>query len=519
VGGLIGQGPVFVFPKAIAVEATDALVVVDAGLGAVLRVNPQTGDRALVSGCPAIDAQGNCRGTLIGKDLPFRVPWGIAIEGTDALVVDAGLGAVLRVNPQTGARALVSGCAAIDAEGGCVGEPIGGGPPFDLPAVLAVEATGALVVVDAGLGAVVRVDPQTGDRTIVRLGAGRGSGPRLDLPTDLAVEAAGSLVVTDAGLDAVVRVDPQTGDRALVSGCAAIDAEGGCVGEPIGGGPPFDLPAALTVEAAGALVIVDPRRGLRVRVDPHIGAVVRVDPHTGDRTPVSGCKEIDAEARCVGGIIGGGPPFELPASLAIEATGALVVVDKELRAVVRVDPQTGDRTIVSGCLEIDRQRNCLKALIGGQDHPFVIPSGIAIEGTDALVVDGGLGAVLRVNLQTGDRTIVSGCPEINAEGHCVKEIIGLGPRFELPEAMAVEATGALVVVDTGLHAVVRVDPGTGDREIVSDAIIGHGLPLLFPVAIAVEAAGSLVIIDRKIDAVVQVDPHTGDRTIVSVGAE
>ena len=103
----------------------------------------------------------------------------------------------------------------------------------------------------------VRVDPHTGDRTIVRLGAGRGRGPRLDLPTDLAVEAAGSLVVTDAGLNAVMRVDPHTGDRTIVSGCPAIDTEGRCVGGAIGQGPGLMLPAALAVEATGALVVVD----------------------------------------------------------------------------------------------------------------------------------------------------------------------------------------------------------------------------------------------------------------------
>ena len=86
---------------------------------------------------------------------------------------------MVRVDPHTGDRTTVSGCAAIDAEERCVGGIIGGGAQFVLPAAVAVEATGDLVVVDAGLEAVLRVDPHTGDRAIFRFGAGKGVGPGL----------------------------------------------------------------------------------------------------------------------------------------------------------------------------------------------------------------------------------------------------------------------------------------------------------------------------------------------------
>ena len=54
--------------------------------------------------------------------------------------------------------------------------------------------------------------------------------------------------------------------------------------------------------------------------------------------------------------------------------------------------------------------------------------------------------------------------------------IGTGPAIFSPSGMAVEDTGDLVVVDGsyGLNAVVRVDPVTGARTIVSDAVTGAG---------------------------------------------
>ena len=49
-----------------------------------------------------------------------------------------------------------------------------------------------------------------------------------------------------------------------------------------------------------------------------------------------------------------------------------------------------------------------------------------------------------------------------------------GPGFVTPLGIAVESDGSLVVIDSGLEAVVRVDQVTGDRTIISDASIGSG---------------------------------------------
>jgi hypothetical protein len=195
-----------------------------------------------------------------------------------------------------------------------------------------------------------------------------------------------------------------------------------------------------------------------------------------------------------------------PRGIAVGVTNSLVVVDSDLRAVVRVDPVEGSAAIIA------------VTNVGG-GPPFIEPPAMAVEATCALVVDAELGAVMRVHPQTGDRTLVSRCAAIDVEGRCVGGIIGGGPPFDIPVALAVEAVGSLVIVDTELDAVVRVNPQTGNLAIESDAGIGNGLPLFFPVAIAVEAAGSLVVIDREINAVVRVDLHTGNRAIISIGAE
>jgi streptogramin lyase len=87
--------------------------------------------------------------------------------------------------------------------------------------------------------------------------------------------------------------------------------------------------------------------------------------------------------------------------------------------------------------------------------------------------------------------------------------------FGFPAGIAVEADGHLVVTDVGLNVVLRVDPDTGDRSIVSDTTTGRGAPFASPVRIAMEADGHLVVVDSGLQAVIRVDPTSGDRTLVS----
>src|SRR5207249_11106460 len=87
--------------------------------------------------------------------------------------------------------------------------------------------------------------------------------------------------------------------------------------------------------------------------------------------------------------------------------------------------------------------------------------------------------------------------------------------FVGPQGVTVEADDHIVVVDASLKAVIRVDPGSGFRSLVSGRTRGSGPPLLSPWGIAAEANGTLVVVDNALPAVVRVDPATGDRTLVS----
>ena len=129
-----------------------------------------------------------------------------------------------------------------------------------------------------------------------------------------------------------------------MSGCTDLSCT-----DSWGGGQPFASPRRIAVEASGELVVVD----------SVLQAVVRVHPVTGDRTIVSGCTRTGRDPSrgfllvleffpgCAGNVIGRGQPFAFPVAIAVEANGQLLVADHLLQAVVRVDPITGDRTLLS----------------------------------------------------------------------------------------------------------------------------------------------------------------------------
>jgi sugar lactone lactonase YvrE len=541
-----GSGPPLQFPGGIAVEASDQLVVVDGafglGLKAVVRVDARTGNRTIVTSDttgsgPSIDtargiaveangqlvlsgefidgtgrrftaivrvAPGSGNRTVVtsvdtcrdGTGRPILTnPTGIAVEADGRLVVlnnsfDFDALAVVRVDPVRG------GCSLVSRPRGAL--RVGAGPDPDVlsPTGVAVEADGRLVVVDDRLGAVVRVDHVTGDRTTVARPARTGTGLLLLDPINIAVERDGHLIVLDSFFSRVARVDPLTGDRTVVSG---IDYETGLT---IGGGRGFfGALVGVAVAPDGSVLVTD--------VAMALAAIVQVDPRTGARAAVSGCIDVDRNFQCTG-IRGSGPFLRRPEGLALAANGQIMVVDGVrdggLGAVVRVDPGTGDRRVVSGCTAVDNQGRCSVATIGGGPL-FTDPSGI-ISRADGkfLVTDGDLG-VVQVDPVTGDRTVVSGVDP--ATGN---RLLG---------GIVTAADGSVVVTEgsgTGEQtdaAVVRVDLVTGRRSLVSGRGTGNGLRLLEPLQVAVEADGALVVVDTTLAAVVRVDPRTGNRRIVS----
>lgn len=230
---VVSWGGSLVDPNDLALEASGTIVAVDPGARAVIRVNPTDGAQTVLSS-----------GGL------FVTPVGISLDGGGAiLVTDFGgsgwNGGVIRVDPVTGAQSWIST----------------GGSWVDPTHAVVERTSGKLLVVDANdgwggpvvaSGALVRVDPVSGDRALVV------NGGLFVHPERIALGSPGYAYITerpiDGGTPRVLRVD-------LANGAQAIVSSGGRLVDPAG----------IAVEPSGSILIVDYGARQIVRIDPRDG--------------------------------------------------------------------------------------------------------------------------------------------------------------------------------------------------------------------------------------------------------
>lgn len=441
---MVGQGPALEAPTDVTIDPVrNRALVVDIATDTLIGIDLVTGDRTVVAspeaGCrlESVDPHGVAydatrdrvlivgwgSDSLIGIDLEtceqwrsdaehgagptFGRPERVAIDSRDryAYVADGVPGALVRVDLESGERTIMTRPAA------------GTGEPFIRPAHIALdEERHQALVMDDG-GQLIRVDLRTGHRERVEVEC------RLDTPVDVAWRAGTRhAVVMDIGQEALMRIDLETGD------CE---------------------PVRLDVELQSYTVALGPSGEILVAVESgEFGIVLRIDLAPMDVGGMPVCEVVSGPALpgC-GAARGTGPLLGLTTSLALNQAGdRLVVGDYASSAVMAIDLATGDRTIVS---DLNR----------GGGEPLVRPHTIALtsDGKRAMVLDEVLQAVVSIDLVTGDRRIVagqsSGAPAM---------------AFDLPRGLALyEDAERALLIDEEQQALFFVDLVTGERVILS----------------------------------------------------
>jgi sugar lactone lactonase YvrE len=210
------------------------------------------------------------------------------ITGLDRVV---GNHRIRRVDARTGVISTLAGTGDWDFTGD-------GGPAtaaaLSFPAAVAVDASGRVLISDAGNHRVRAIDPATGRISTFAgvggdpfsgLGAYAGDGgpaaaASLNIPVGLAVDPQGNLFIADQANHRVRRVDARTGVIVTVAGTgqAGLSGDGG-----LGLFARLDTPAGLALLPSGDLLIAD-LRNARVRrlsspntLLPYAGAQAALD--------------------------------------------------------------------------------------------------------------------------------------------------------------------------------------------------------------------------------------------------
>lgn len=390
--GVMGQGAAGIDPFFVAVAASGALLVTDddagtdipldgqvGGNGALFSVNPTNGNRTLFSDF------GNVMQGATGVH-----PVGIAIvpliQPGDALVIDFlagtnGAGALFSVHPTSGDRVMVSDFGNL-MQGPGGSDPIG----------VALGTGGDILVIDedgaiCGNGALFRVHPINGVRTLVSNFCSGAQGPTGENPHGVALEADGNILVTDrtagTGISgALFRVHPLTGVRTVLSDFG--DMAQGAIGR---------TPAGIIPDATGEILVIDidftGPGGIPA------GGLFRINPANGMRTLLSDF-----------GNALQGPTGQDPEDVTRDIAGNILVTDQTAGTgnkgtLFSVHPMTGARTVLSDFGNAGQGAT-------GQDV-----EGVAVRETgDLFVIDdvtgtGGAGTLFLVNSTNGTRTAVS----------------------------------------------------------------------------------------------------------------
>ena len=527
VTGSVGSGPILETPFDITFDESGALLVLDLGLHAVLRVEIATGARRIVA---------DLRDLRLG--VAVQTPLGLVAErGDQFLVLDRGENRIVRVNGQGERTTLVDDDSAAVMKS---------------PLSLTRLRDGFVAVADPDAKAVFRICPSTGSCEAITSsepGRVRGAGPHLSEPVAVVEQPDGTLWVGDLGREAVMVVHPDTGDRGLLDGpviehlwSMCIDGSGrvyyvdrargavvmlstGFPSEargarvPVTLGPPPSLlqPYDLVSEPSTGIVRVM-ERGRGVLVDFAVASGVveyetKLAKHSSPtvtegrgfglaRLP-GGWAWTDYVNRCVwyqgdgtaativsgggeaGDTVGDGVGFQVPAGLA-SAGDTLFVVDAAARAIIVVDRWTGARRVVT------RNGDGRGPEFARIMHVRVGPGGRLYGG------DMGRSAVFEIDPETGNRTILSdGCT-------------GRGPALRKPLGLAIDGS-VLYVADFARNAILAIDCDQGTRTVVSDNHRSQGPAFTMPVAVDVYDDDRLIVADFTLAAVLWVDRRTGTR--------
>lgn len=295
--------------------------------------------------------------TFSGKGKEFGEPFGVAIDKTGSVFVSDGeRGKLVKIN-----------------KSGAVEKEFAG---FDTPSAIAFEAGGGLIVADSGSHTIKRLNPETGEVSLIAgvLGKrgsldGEGATALFNAPIGVCVAADGRIFIADTYNDRIRVLE--NGVVSTLAGSTRGYSDG------IGASAQFDTPAGLVVLSDGSLLVADSGNRRLRRVDTN-----------GVVTTVAGTGEDD--------LVDGFPlaaKFVEPTSLAVSPQGAVYVADGNAIRVIGKRPLAFVETISN-----DRR--------GFADGPlrkssFNRPGGLAFDQNGDLFIADSENQVLRIMTGAG----------------------------------------------------------------------------------------------------------------------
>lgn len=288
----------------VAIGSAGEYYVSDPISNAIRKVSP-AGDVSTIAGTNFVAGSTDGAGT----SALFNLPAGLALDATGNLfVADQGNHTIRKISP-AGVVSTVAGKAGIKGStDGSVFDAL-----FNAPQSLAVDAQGNLFVSDTGNHTVRKISPTGGVSTLAGsagatgIADGTGTSARFNQPAGLVIDDTGTIYLSDSGNN-TIRVISSTGTVTTLAGSgSAIGQRDG-----IGATALFNNPQGVAVDSDGNMFVADTYNHTIRKVSP-----------AGVVTTFAGRQ--DAPGQQDG--IGTAASFFYPTDIAIDSSGNLFVTD------------------------------------------------------------------------------------------------------------------------------------------------------------------------------------------------
>ncbi len=310
------------------------------------------------------------------------------------------------------------------------------------PKAVAVDAADNVFIADMFNNRIRRISATTGVITTVAGNGVRGfsgdGGPATSAalfdPVGVAVDGAGNLFIADASNNRIRRVSASSGVITTVAG-------NGTAGFSGDGGPATSAslsgPTGIAVDHAGNLLVVDASNNRVRRVSASTGIITTV---AGNGSLGSSGDDGPATAASLGVTSSDPPSFPVSSmpycsAVAVDSSGNIFIADVNNKRIRRVSASTGIITTIASTT-------------------LYSPHGVALDSAgNVFIADTGSSTIRQVSASSGIMTTVAGNGALGLSGDG-------GPAtaatMYLPETVAVDSAGNLLIADTGNNRVRRV---------------------------------------------------------------
>ncbi len=308
---------------------------------------------------------------------------------------------------------------------------------------------------------------------------GAGNTASFNLPEGIAIDNLGNIIVADVGNNRI-RSIATDGRVRTIAGTGSIGIGNGSFADGASATARFSNPSGVAIDATGNIIVTDSDNDLIRNISPE-GMVSTI---AGSNT--SGfANGASATAR-----------FNSPRGVVIDAAGNIIVADSFNSFIRGISPNGIVSTLAGTSTNRRSSVNGASATAG-----FNVPIGIAIDANGNIIIADADNHLIRNISLDGTVTTIAGTGLMS--DRMFADGASATARFNSPSGVAIDASGNIIVADSGNNRIRSISPdgivttiaGSGEKGFADGA--SSTAAFNRPIGVAIDASSNIIVADRN----------------------